>query len=130
MLTGTAERALGALVPAQDMPTNHLRTNNVLITWNNPDPQDVIKFKTKLDLGIPDLKISKWCQEHWTGGGTPHMHGFLLFTEKKTWNPGFRENLGLNHATIEICKGSHKQAWDYVHKCGVYSKHHRDPPRS
>lgn len=129
MVMGTAERALGALVPAQDMPTNHLRTNNVLITWNNPDPQDVIKFKTKLDLGIPDLKFSKWCQEHWTGGGTPHMHGFLLFTEKKTWNPGFRENLGLNHATIEICKGSHKQAVEYIQKSGVYSKHHRDPAK-
>ena len=57
------------------------------------------------------------------------MHGFLLFTEKKTWNPAFRENLGLNHATIEICKGSHKQAWEYIHKNGVYSKHHRDPAK-
>lgn len=113
------------------MPTDALRTTNVLITWNNPDPNDVIVFKNRLDAGIQDLVHSLWCQEHWQNHptGTPHMHGFLLFSERKTWNNAFRESLGLQHASILLARGSHQQATDYIRKIGVYSKHHTDPAK-
>ena len=98
-----------------------------MFTMNNPTPQELEKIHGLKELCVPVSTeeregAMRLCKEHWTGGGTKHIHVVIFFCKQQTLTPAWKTKYGLTRADVEKLK-SPKAAWNYVYKNPPYEAH-------
>lgn len=102
------------------------RCQRLAFTYNNPSEQDmeIIKRQTQ-DLLMDQLLAAIISKEHWTGGGTRHLQGFLRFKKEITVNQEWRILNGLTKACLFRAIKSSEANWNYCKKCGPKHTPHK-----
>lgn len=102
------------------------RCQRLAFTYNNPSEEDmeVIRRQTE-ELLMEHLLGAVISKEHWTGGGTPHLQGFLRFKKEITVNTEWRVRNGLHHACLFRAICSSEANWAYCKKAGPKHTPHK-----
>jgi len=96
------------------------RFRNVFITLNNPEPEELEKIQALIESDLVTHAVGS--KEHWTGGGTPHIHVGIRFRGQVTLNPAFRLQHGLNRADQRAIRQV-GAVWRYIRKEGDNTPH-------
>lgn len=87
----------------------------MFITLNNPTEPELENIQKLIESDLVTHAIGS--KEHWTGGGTPHVHIGIRFKNQVTMNPTFRERWGLSRADQRAIRNI-VAVWDYIRKHG------------
>lgn len=86
-----------------------------VFTLNNYTEEDEVNLKNLFDNGSVDYLVYG---REVGQNGTPHLQGFISFSERKRFNAA-RQSLGLR-CHIELCRGTPQQAATYCRKDGDF----------
>lgn len=92
------------------------RIRGGFITLNNPSEPELEALEAM--LRDDNVRCMIACKEHWTGGGTPHVHAIFKFNGQITDCERWRRRSGLMRACVEPIRGSWDQAVEYIRKEG------------
>lgn len=112
------------------MPTRHMRCRSAMFTLNNPLPHEIEKIyglKELCEQAGPTLRAGamRVAKEHWTGGGTRHLHVVVFFSAQQTLCPAWKNKYGLERADVGNLR-SPLAAWNYVYKKPPHTPHNAE----
>lgn len=105
------------------MPSQgQFRRRSINVVLNNPTPEELVLIEKW--LVTDEVQRAIMCREHWTGGGTPHLHIVVQFDGQKVVNAAFKAGRGIGRANVEAVQ-SWKASVMYCRKTGEGQEPHK-----